>query len=187
VYVYDGEDGAKNGTVLKKNDTISFNWMLANYHSSEDVDNDDGSCFYDTHDNGLIAEPSSPFPRGGGNSLKSDFGGHSNFHHGNLDLFFNRGFGLMAQLPGFEDGYYDNYLYMIEDGDYGSGSPVVHGNTVWSPSGNVTEGGKPLAEFQKEDPKHNDPGTVASAYPEDKVVLSLARSILKMARPTGHV
>ena len=49
-----------------------------------------------------------------------------------------------------------------------------------SPAGNVTEGGMPLAEFQKKDPEHNDPGSVASAYPEDKDVLDVAKKILKM-------
>ena len=41
--------------------TISFNcsWVLANYHSSMAIDNeDDGGCFYDTHDFVLIAKPS---------------------------------------------------------------------------------------------------------------------------------
>jgi hypothetical protein len=38
----------------------------------------------------------------GGNSLKSDFGGHANFHHHNLDLFWSQGFGICQQLPGFE-------------------------------------------------------------------------------------
>ena len=43
VYVYDGDEPAtKQGTVMKKNDTISFNWILANYHSSMAIDNDDG-------------------------------------------------------------------------------------------------------------------------------------------------
>lgn len=42
----------------------------------------------------------------GGNSLKSDFGGHSNFHHGNLDLFFGKGFGISGQLAGYADGGY---------------------------------------------------------------------------------
>ena len=187
VYVFDGDEAeTKSGTVFKKNDTISFNWILANYHSSMAVDNDDGSCFYDTHDNVFIAEPSGAAY--GGNSLKSDFGGHSNFHHGNLDLFFSNGYGITEQLPGYEDGYYGNYLYMSADGDYGhvrqdgvgSGAPVVHSNTVWSPTGNVTEGGKPLKDFQKED-RRNDPGTTAAPYPDDGVVLAVARQILKMA------
>lgn len=145
------------------------------------IDNDDGSCFYDTHHNVFIAEPSGAAY--GGNSLKSDFGGHSNYHHDNLDLFFAAGYkaqGTGTQLTGYEDGYYDNYLYMPGDGNYGSGSPIVRGNTIWSPTGNVTEGGKPLKEFQKDDPVHNDPGTVADAYPEDRVVLFVAKKTLKM-------
>jgi len=146
VYLYDGDNDGDNGTVLKKNDTISFNWMLANYHSSMAIDNDDGSCFYDTHSNVFIAEPSGAAY--GGNSLKSDFGGHSNYHHGNLDLFFDKGYGISGQIAGYEDGYYDNYLYMSSDGAYGSGSPIVHGNTIWSPTGNVTENGKPLKDYK---------------------------------------
>ena len=104
----------------------------------------------------------------GGNSLKSDFGGHSNFHHDNLDLFFDKGYGITGQLPGFEDAYYGNYLYMSSDGPYGSGSPITHSNTVWSPTGAV-----PIAR--------NDSGTVAMAYPKDAAVLAVAREILKLA------
>jgi hypothetical protein len=164
---------------MKRNDTISYNWILANYHSSMAIDNDDGSCFYDTHDNVFIAEPSGAAY--GGVSLKSDFGGHSNYHHDNLDLFFDNGFGITDQLQGFEDGYYGNYLYMMSDGDYGKkGSPIVHSNTIWSPTGAVTEGGKPLKEFQKEDPAHNDPGSVALPYPNDAAVLAVAKEILKL-------
>jgi hypothetical protein len=70
---------------------------------------------------------------------------------------------------------------MSSDGAYGRGTPVVHSNTIWSPTGAVTEGGKPLKEYQQEDPAHNDPGTVATAYPPDSAVLAVAREILKLA------
>ena len=70
---------------------------------------------------------------------------------------------------------------MMSDGDYGKkGSPIVHSNTIWSPTGAVTEGGKPLKEFQKEDPAHNDPGSVALPYPNDGAVLAVAKEILKL-------
>ena len=62
----------------------------------------DGSAYYDTHDNVLIYKSSSAAY--GGNSLKSDFGGHSNFHHGNLDLFYAEGFGIAQAVDGFQDG-----------------------------------------------------------------------------------
>lgn len=70
-YLFDGADGKP--TLLKQNDTISYNWILANYHSSMAIDNDDGSAFYDTHHNVLISASSGAAY--GGNSLKSDFGG----------------------------------------------------------------------------------------------------------------
>lgn len=120
----------------------------------------------------------------GGNSLKSDFGGNSNFHHDNLDLFWSRGFGICSQPVGFEDGYYGNYLWLGGDGDYGSGqkcttpgATVVHSNTVWSPTGKITECGMTLAQYQAQG---GDPGTVGSPYPTDATVLALARQILNV-------
>ena len=182
-YVFDGDDGKP--TVFKKNDTIAYNWILANYHSSMAIDNDDGSAFYDTHDNVFIAAPSGAAY--GGNSLKSDFGGHSNFHHNNLDLFWTQGFGICPQVDGYADGYYDNYLYLMQDGDYGRGQAckgqpgetIVSGNTVWSPTGKVTECKMSLKDYQKQG---GDPGTTAAPHPEDSVVLSLARKILGMSQ-----
>ena len=61
---------------------------------------------------------------------------------GNLDLFYGYGFTISGQLEGYEDGYYDNFLYMSRDGDYGKGQQctaddglgktVVANNTVRS-------------------------------------------------------
>jgi hypothetical protein len=114
--------------------------------------------------------------------LKSDFGGHSNFHHDNLDLFWSSGFGICQQLPGFNDGYYSNYLYLAKDGNYGGGQncsivggTVVYNNTVWSPTGAITECGKTLAAYQA---TGGDPGTTASPYPDDSVILSIARNLI---------
>ncbi len=178
VYWWDGPDGQP--THWKANDTISYNFILANYHSSMAIDNDDGSAFYDTHHNVLWSASSAAAY--GGNSLKSDFGGHANFHHHNLDLFWSQGFGICQQLPGFEDGYYSNWLYLAKDGNYGGGQnctvpggTIVHDNTVWSPTGAVTECGKSLAAYQA---AGGDPGTVASPYPDDSVVLGVARQLM---------
>ena len=181
-YVYDADGAGGAPTVMKRNDTISYNFMLANYHSSMAIDNDDGSAFYNTHHNVFVsASTNAAF---GGSSLKNDFGGHSNFHHDNLDLFWSDGFGICPALPGFQDGYYGNYLYLSQDGDYGRGQActgsaktVVHGNTVWTPTGNVTECGKSLREWQAEG---NDAGTTAAPYPPDHVVLAQARNTLRM-------
>lgn len=205
-------------TTRKQNDTIAYNWILANYHSSMAIDNDDGSsckyrihacpsplsrsyvdpCVahashsyrlsvsvcagYDTHHNVLISASSGSAY--GGNSLKSDFGGHANYHHDNLDLFWSTGFGINGALPGFQDGYYGNYLYKAGEGNYGNGqvctgpsANYVYGNTIWSPAGNITECGMSLAAWQKQG---GDPGTVAAPYPSDDVILNLARQILNV-------
>ncbi len=74
VFVYDGDGNGGSPTVIKQFDEIAYNWILANYHSSMAIDNDDGSAYYETHDNVFIAAPSGAAY--GGNSLKSDFGGH---------------------------------------------------------------------------------------------------------------
>jgi len=182
VYVYDDETNGGRHTVYKHNDTISYNFMLANYHSSMAIDNDDGSAFYDTHHNVFISASSGAAY--GGNSLKNDFGGHSNFHHDNVDLFWSAGFGICPQLEGFADGYYGNYLWLANDGNYGhgqtcsgAGKTIVYGNTVWSPTGNITECGTSLAEWQS---KGNDPGSTSAPYPDDATVLAVVRKTLQM-------
>ena len=140
----------------------------------------DGSSYYETHHNVLWSASSGAAY--GGNSLKADFGGHSNLHHDNLDLFWSLGFGICGTLPGFEDGYYGNYLYLAKDGNYGSGQncaltggTIVGNNTIWSPTGAITECGKSLADFQA---TGGDPGTTASPYPDDSVVLGVAKALL---------
>ena len=148
------------------------------------IDNDDGSAYYDTHHNVLWSASSAAAY--GGNSLKSDFGGHDNFHHDNLDLFWSSGFGITGAITGHQDGYYNNQLYQAKDGNYGNpagcasfgqgpNATTVYGNTVWTPTGAVTECGMSLAAYQA---KGGDPGTTAAPYPDDSVVLALARKLM---------
>ena len=141
---------------------------------------DDGSAYYDTHHNVFIS--ASEGAAYGGNSLKSDFGGHDNFHHDNLDLFWSVGFGICPQIEGHADAYYNNVLYQAKDGNYGSGQActapgktLVWNNTVYSPTGAITECGKTLAQWQA---AGNDAGTVAAPYPADDVILAIARNLL---------
>jgi hypothetical protein len=92
------------------------------------------------------------------------------------------GFGINGQVEGNEDGYYSNMLYMMKDGNYGSGQTcsgagmtAVFNNTVWSPTGTVSECGMTLSQWQA---KGGDPGTVATPFPADDVVLTNARALL---------
>jgi hypothetical protein len=99
-----------------------------------------------------------------------------------LDIFFSRGFGICPQVDGHADAYTDNFLYLAADGDYGSGQAcsgagmtIVSNNTIWSPTGAITECGTTLAKWQA---AGNDPGTTGSPYPSDTVVLNVARTLL---------
>ena len=120
--MYDTHDGSS--AVRKVWDTIYGNFIFANYHSSMAVDNDDGrylkftfffpqpwhahsaafvcvftcecSGYFDTHHNVFVYKAIDA--AWGGASLKSDFGGHSNHHHDNIDLFFSKGFSICSQL-----------------------------------------------------------------------------------------
>lgn len=73
-------------------------------------------------------------------------------------------------------------LYMAKDGNYGGGQECsgpgmthVFGNTIWSPTGAITECGTTLAKWQA---SGGDPGTTASAYPADSVIIAAARSLM---------
>jgi hypothetical protein len=55
--------------------------------------------------------------------------------------------------------------------------PVIGNNTVYSPTANVTECGVSLKEWQAQG---FDLGTTASVYPDDSVLLTLARQLLGM-------
>ncbi|ETO26019.1 hypothetical protein RFI_11118, partial [Reticulomyxa filosa] len=52
VYVTDVKYGYPS--VIKQWDYISYNFILANYNSIGAIDNDDGSCFYQTHHNFFV-------------------------------------------------------------------------------------------------------------------------------------
>lgn len=60
---------------------------------------------------------------------------------------------------------------------FGQGPNATHvfNNTVWTPTGAVTECGMTLAAYQA---KGGDVGTTAGAYPDDSVVLNIAKQLM---------
>ena len=89
-------------------------------------------------------------------------------------------------MTGHQDGYYGNTLYQAKDGNYGNpagcatygqgpDATVVHSNTVYTPTGAVTECGVSLAVYQN---KGGDVGTVAAAYPDDAVIIAAAKALM---------
>ena len=120
-----------------------------------------------------------------GNGMKSDFGGHDNVHHDNVYAYVGKGFGICNQLKGHPDQFYNNHVIQDNDGDYGNGqacktsagedATVVHDNSVYTPTGAVTECGMSLAAWQAQG---GDPGTTAAVTPDDNTLLALARKAL---------
>jgi len=153
-------------TTVKEFDEIAHNFIVANYNSLGAVDNDDGSSFYHTHDN---------FFSYGGGGLKSDFQGHTNRWVNNIVAFVSQyclhnGYGgpLGPVLPGHEQWLLNNTCVLNHDGNYalpicaGGGKTLLGGNSVFSPTGNISECGQPLRAWQA---AGNDPGTTAAAFP----------------------
>lgn len=166
----------RNGTAQtdKDWDYIFNNFMIANYHSILAIDNDDGSNYYQTHDN---------FFAYSGKGMKNDFGGHDNRHFNNIYAYVGIGFGINGQLPGHEDYFYNNQVIQMADGDYGNpqctapGKTVVHDNHIYTPTGKVTECKMSLAEWQAQG---NDPGTKASTWPTDDDLVQMTRKLLNI-------
>ena len=172
VYVTKVNNGSTS--VVKAYDTITRNFVIANYDSQEAIDNDDGSCYYETYKN---------FFAYSGNGMKNDFGGHDNHHHDNIYAYVGRGFGICAQLPGHEDYFYNNTVVLNGDGAYGSGAcsgdamPVVHDNKIFSPNANISECGMPLAKWQS---MGHDHGTTAAKWPDDDQLVQWIKDTLSL-------
>ena len=153
---------------------IHHNFFIDNYSPQEDVDNDDGSAYYHTHDNFLVY---------GGQGMKNDFGGHDNHHFNNIYAYTGQGLGVCSQLKGHEDYFYNNKLIVtgtkvggFRCADQGKfGKTVVHNNEYYTSSGNISECGMGLAAWQA---KGNDKGSTVSKYPEDAVVIGWAKAKL---------
>merc|ERR1712166_856893 len=84
---------------------IHHNFFMDNYSPQENVDNDDGSGYYHTHDNFLVY---------GGQGMKNDFGGHDNHHYDNVYAYVGGAIALFdaPMLSGHEDLYFGNKVVM---------------------------------------------------------------------------
>jgi hypothetical protein len=80
--------------------TTSHNFIIANYGASQGMDNDDGSSWYDVHDNFYYDA----------SGFKMDYGGHDSSFHGNVVIARSgqNCIGTAAFVPGHADMYFDN-------------------------------------------------------------------------------
>jgi len=150
---------------------IHHNFFIDNYSPQEDVDNDDGSAYYHTHDNFLVY---------GGQGMKNDFGGHDNHHYNNLYGYVGRGLGVCSQIDGHEDYYFNNTVVMTgtDVGGFtcsGTGKTVVYNNRYFTPSGGISECHMPLDKWQAQG---EDKGSSVAALPSDDMIMKWASELL---------
>jgi len=148
---------------------IHHNFFIDNYSPQEDIDNDDGSCYYHSHDNFLVY---------GGQAMKNDFGGHDNHHYNNVDAYVHGGLGVTTVIPGHEDYFYGNYVVMTGN-SVGScldvaGLNQMHDNKYFTSDGTIKAGCSGFG------------GTVAKT-PADNDILDAARAKFGMTSATSIV
>jgi len=153
---------------------IHHNFFIDNYSPQEDVDNDDGSGYFKTHDNFLVY---------GGQGMKNDFGGHDNWHFGNIYAFAGQAMGLTTTLPGHEDYFFKNKVVLTGTNVGGvmcqEPSTKLWDNEYFTPTGQITECGRSLLDSQA---LGLDRGSSVNATPADATILGWARQLL-FAKP----
>lgn len=138
---------------------IHHNFFIDNYSPQEDIDNDDGSCYFHSHDNFLVY---------GGQGMKNDFGGHDNHHYNNVDAYVGHALGVTGTIPGHEDYFYGNYVVMTGTSVGTCLDNRMHDNQYFTPSGTIASGCSGYG------------GTVAKT-PSDEAILSEAKKKLGMS------
>ena len=179
---------SKKATYVPVYNEIVGNFWINNYNPQEATDNDDGSCYYNTHHNFF------PFSVSG---LKSDYGGHDNHHHHNL--YINGGksefvttncVSICGQKKGHEDSFFNNTCILIngsnyakfEENEYGTNIlPLMHDNSIYTSSGKATETGSVgqfnISTWQK---KGHDLGTTVNTLPSNQEMIEMAKKVLGM-------
>ena len=150
---------------------IHHNFLVDNYSPQENVDNDDGSMYFQTHDNFLVY---------GGYGMKNDFGGHDNHHYRNIYAYVGQALGICDQLEGHEDYFFENHVIMVGEsvGAFkceGPGALVIGNNSYYTATGNVTECHVQLNEWQK---KGKDANSASFKYPQDHEIIQWAKTML---------
>lgn len=154
---------------------IHHNFFIDNYSPQENVDNDDGSAWYKTHDNFFVY---------GGQGMKNDFGGHDNHHYDNVYAYVGQALGVCGMLDGHEDVFRNNRVVMTGSKVGGPqcaapGKTDMSNNAYYTPSGDVSECGSSLSDWQAKD-STNDPNSTVAKTPSDETIIGWARDVLGM-------
>lgn len=147
---------------------IHHNFFIDNYSPQENVDNDDGSAYYKTHDNFLVY---------GGNGMKNDFGGHDNHVTDNIYAYAGQAVGAgINMLKGHEDIFQGNKAVLTGgsvggQNCQGDAKTQMGGNSYFTQNGAIKECNQDLAAWQK---AGNDKGSTVATWPTDDVRESLS-------------
>jgi len=149
---------------------IHHNFLIDNYSPQENVDNDDGSCFYQTHDNFMVY---------GGQGMKNDFGGHDNHHFNNIYAYAGRALGVCGTLKDHEDYFYGNKVVLTGTSVGGpqcsAPATIMHDNSYFTSTGDVQECGKSLADWMK---AGGEKGSSVAKIPTDDAIIGWAKVLL---------
>jgi hypothetical protein len=154
---------------------IHHNFLIDNYSPQENVDNDDGSAYYKTHNNFMVY---------GGQGMKNDFGGHDNHHFDNVYAYVGHAMGTCDAEEGHQDHFMRNKVVMTGN-DVGGftckspGKAVLKDNQYYTPDGKITECRMSLEDWQKAG-SDNDPGSTVHTHPTADTIIGWAREVLGM-------
>jgi len=174
---YITEIGNGSSSVIPAFQQIHNNFIIGTYQTQEGIDTDDGSSYYNTHDNFFMY---------GDFGLKNDFGGHDNYHRFNLYAYIQDAWTFCC-ISGANDIFANNSVVLRDDKGYnsncdlppGTDGMMVANNTVFNPSGKINGNGQvcgqTLAAWQA---KGNDPGTTIHPLPTNQQIISMAKALL---------
>jgi hypothetical protein len=190
-YLFDDPVTGLPGSTTKAHDEIAHNYILANGNTLGPVDNDDGSSYYNTHDNFFVW---------GAGGMKTDFEGTDSIWDSNVVALswnpaihngYDGTIGTPGNAPYCLDGHEHRFTrnqvyYFGDDWTYampicnGTGATIIGNNLLWTYSGNasrVNECGASLPEWQA---RGYDLGTTVSALTADVVgnIIAQARAAL---------
>lgn len=151
---------------------IHHNFFIDNYSPQENVDNDDGSCFYHTHDNFLVY---------GGQGMKNDFGGHDNHHYSNIYAYAGQALGVTNTLEGHVDLFQNNTVVLTGNNVGGpqckAPATIMGMNKYYTKGGTIKECGTQGID------KTIDPGSTVADLPTDATIIGWATAKLSIK---GH-
>ena len=164
--------------IYMKTRFIHHNFFIDNYSLQESIDNDDGSMFYHSHHNFLIY---------GKRGLKTDWGGHDNYHYNNVYAYLEQALATTMtekQLPGHSDAFFNNKVVLLgrligtpDCDDVKDGGTIMHNNQYYTPDGRANVCKMSLKDFQEK--LGREAHSTSQVIPSDEIIIQWGRELLE--------